>query len=188
LPRTFGIITLYTPEIKSWAAHTTAKISNYAKEQEYGYICERHLDYKRHPSWSKVLAMSKHLEHFDWLCWMDADMVIQNEDFKLDSLIDQNFDIIAIREEMWAKAINMGLFFMKNSPWCHDFIKQWYEHDIGGEFWEQSSFNDLYEGIKNHVKIIPQRPLAPFPEIYQEGDFLIHYAAYHKQELCRLLT
>ncbi|GBG91593.1 hypothetical protein CBR_g52629 [Chara braunii] len=61
----------------------------YVRRHGYDYIdASDILDRRRPPSWSKILAVQKHLGHYDWVFWTDADSVVTNPDITLQQVID----------------------------------------------------------------------------------------------------
>lgn len=63
----------------------------YCKKHNYDlFLYHKSLDPSRHPAWSKILAVEKHIGDYKWLLWIDSDALIMNSNIKIESLIDQN--------------------------------------------------------------------------------------------------
>lgn len=134
------------------------------------------LDAARPPSWSKILAVRKHLPNFDWVFWNDVDSLVTNPEISLDVIIKSVVgnrghsdmpDLIITKD---VTGVNAGMFFFRNTEWSMQFLDLW---------WNQTSFirpfgqmksgdNDALkyliqampeEEFKQHV-IIPQMQCA----------------------------
>ncbi|KAH7288561.1 hypothetical protein KP509_31G031500 [Ceratopteris richardii] len=111
---------------------------SYAKRHGYDFIdASSLLDRSRPPSWSKILAVRKHLPHYDWVFWNDADSLVTNPTIALDDIIDsivgsidfENMPDFIVTEDV--TGINAGMFFFRNSTWSIHFLDRW---------WNQTSF------------------------------------------------
>ena len=131
-----------------------------------------------HPSWSKILYLIKHLRDFDWLVWTDADTYIVNSDIKLESFIKDGKEfIIQCDTEGNYTAINAGVIFVKNSQFCYNLLKIWWEthtmemcRSLNNDEWEQlglkyligqkgEKYQDIIDVIlddKTGFNVIPQ--------------------------------
>eukprot|EP00981_Chlorochromonas_danica_P008087 scaffold1962_cov180-Ochromonas_danica.AAC.22 len=100
--------------------------------QEY---CTRHnytllnakdlVDTNRPISWSKLLAMNYHLSTglYDYLFYIDMDIVIMNYDIPLEKFIemdDYQHDIILTEDR---SGPNFGVWLAKNTPWTSWFLQ-----------------------------------------------------------------
>ncbi|KAJ7522961.1 hypothetical protein O6H91_18G032800 [Diphasiastrum complanatum] len=122
-----GLVDLVTPNKKS-----------YVQRHGYDFIdASDLLDKSRPPSWSKILAVRKHLANFDWIFWTDADSLVTNPSIALEDIIgsivgNANFedmpDLIVTED---VTGVNAGMFFVKNSKWSEVFLDIW---------WNQTSF------------------------------------------------
>ena len=87
------------------------------------------LDKTRPPSWSKIKAVQRLLQHenCDWVFWMDADTVIMNSDIRIESFLplpDAKGDLLIAHEG--AKGYNAGAWIVRNSPWTLEFLQTWW--------------------------------------------------------------
>ena len=106
----------------------------------------------------------KYLSDFDYLIWIDADILIMNSEIQLEQFIEkyENFDIICGSD--W-KMINTGVLFIKNTEFSKEFLQKVYDNEFDPEEdkhqrylnWEQVSFinlNDLnYMDCKNRIHV-----------------------------------
>jgi len=144
--------------------------------QKHGYAIELHtqiLDPSRHPSWSKIPALKLSLSNntYDYVVWMDDDIVITNPDISLAHFIDKhNFrkskSCVLVSSDMPNEPstfMNCGIFFTKgnyamttgllDAAWTYaesnPIIKQHCS-------WEQEAFNFLYRfGDREAFTIVP---------------------------------
>ena len=89
-------------------------------------------------SWSKSLALLKHLRHYDYIMFHDADAMFVNHSYSIENFIREYFptnasvvmqsDCYDNDEKMgcWNRAgANTGLIIVKNSPTGFDILKEW---------------------------------------------------------------
>lgn len=163
----------------------------YCKKHKYDlFIYHESLDTSRHPAWSKILAIQKHLADYKWILWIDSDALIMNHNVKIESLIDNKYDFIVSPGVHFR--CNTGIFLIKNSEWSNWFLKTVYEQT---QFiypqccWEQDAINYLYDSnpeVTKKFKIILPKFLNTHPNDYKDfvfksstkykkGDFIIHF-------------
>lgn len=160
--------------------------------EAFGILEERPLE----AAWTKVALISQFLEEYDWVFWSDADSAILDLNRRLEEFLDPDYDIIAcdIRPDdleigpmKKEQELNTGEVFYKNSErtksllfetWlCHStvtpgaFEQQWINQTLHRNGWEES------------VKVYPQKAFNTPPELFTEGDFIMHLYGYHGKEL-----
>src|SRR3989339_1015040 len=162
----------------------------YCKKHGYDFICpEECLDLSRPIPWSKILLIEKtlHESNYKWVFWTDADSLIMNLDIKLETLIDEDYDMIIGTD---LNGVNSGNFFIKNSSWSLELLSDIYSHTecIDHPFWEQQGLMLELEKnpdkFLNKMKIVPQQLFNSYPfeiagsclgSFYQIGDFIVHF-------------
>ncbi|EFJ20553.1 hypothetical protein SELMODRAFT_443878 [Selaginella moellendorffii] len=95
------------------------------------------LDRSRPPSWSKILAVRKHLASYEWVFWNDADSLVTNPTISLEDIVNsvvgdvefQDMPDFIVTEDV--TGVNAGMFFFRNSEWSQQFLELW---------WNQTSF------------------------------------------------
>lgn len=98
----------------------------YCRLHNYTMINAKDLiDTSRPISWSKLIAMEHHFatQQFDYLFYIDMDMVIMDMSVPLERFIeadDYQHDIIITRD--W-NGINFGVWIAKNTPWTRWFLR-----------------------------------------------------------------
>jgi galactosyl transferase GMA12/MNN10 family len=189
------LLSLYTPGYAP-GPYSEKNKREYAKKHGYDLnTYHQTLDASRPPSWSKILAIQKHLHESKWIFWSDADSLIMNSDIKLESLIDNKFDLIITREAT-GKDLNCGVFLIKNSSWSRQLLKNIYAQAqfINDPLWEQSALRHLLKtnpSLYKNIKILPQRAMNSHISEkggeYKPGDFIIHlYGPVDKANLIKV--
>jgi hypothetical protein len=136
--------------------------------------------------WVKIPALMSALPEFDWVVWMDVDLLVMNQAVRLEKFFDATVDLIGSHDAIgW----NNGVFFLRNTPWSMSFLKTWAE--IGRRYNghpspEQSALvHLLYREPKDKWKCVGQKAFnsylydlyedLSYPEgQYCPGDFILH--------------
>lgn len=266
-----AICTLYTPDFEDFAKYTTLNIRNYCNMHGYDYIeqTEKFMDLSPkypHIHWNKYLLLKKVLntyntdhsndlsltkvDHsnklipkYDWVIWMDCDVVITNKNIRFEDIInDTSFnkssdvftvgttsetvikaiqadqtdkinankqsiiglqtllynninnneiDIIVTKEESGCYVINPGIMLVRNSEWSRKFLDDWFNKgELPNALWrDQDTFHYFYitsEEVRSHIKVLKQKVMNSFPNIFTDGDFILHYAGRDRRDLRRL--
>jgi hypothetical protein len=187
-----AIISLYDARYKSIGRYSDLNKMAYAIKHGYTFIAYHDvLDTKRFAPWSKLLALKQQLDAFDWLFWSDADSLIMNNTVKLESLIDESYDII-ITKEAATGVLNTGSWLIKSSAWSKKFLTKMIttdQLDLTQGRYDQAAFAYFYlhdPSIQSHIKILPQRAmnscLNQTGGKYQPGDFIIHFFNHFKEK------
>lgn len=198
------IVTLYDKNYNDLANLSIPNKLDYAKKHGYDVIYFNDiLDKDRPAQWSKVKAIEYALkQNYDWVWWIDIDALIMEFDIMLESIIDNNFDIIFTSNKY--SYLSNGSSFFKNSKLTFDFLSDCYNLEldclknvnINIFDHEQQSMRELLlneEKYKNKIKLIDERccnsycltenkeVLSAYPNwnnesnIYQKGDFVIQF-------------
>lgn len=101
----------------------------YAKKHGYTIVDNSPLlDQSRPPAWSKILAVQAMMKNYNchWVMWLDADVVIMNSSIKLESIIPQekHIDLLVTTDRKFTA--NSGSWIIRNSPWGHQFLTEWW--------------------------------------------------------------
>lgn len=161
----------------------------YCKKHDYDFIEDESIhDESKTIPWSKIPLILKYINNFDYIVWVDADMLIMNPNITIESFIDKYPDHDIICGNDW-KMINTGFMIIKNS----DFSKQFYqavfdniynpEDDKQGRYnnHEQGSFINLHDrnhmNCNDHIKVTSPRDMNSYWFNFHPGDFILHFAA-----------
>ncbi|KAI8146950.1 galactosyl transferase GMA12/MNN10 family-domain-containing protein [Fennellomyces sp. T-0311] len=146
--------------------------------------------------WGKIDAVQNVLPHYDWIFWTDMDCVIMDSNRSLRDLLndlraqypggvrafDKNVDLIVSRPPR-DPMLNAGVFFMRNSEWSMQFLKEvqesteWYNKRPA---YEQGAMAEVSNKTRHQPHVYLLYPdvhtFNTFPQFYQPGDFIVHYA------------
>lgn len=164
--------------------------NNYPLITEGSYIIEG-----RDCMWNKIPLIRKTMEeNYDYIVWIDGDMMIMNNDFKLESLIELylgNKDMMLSIDS--GNQINTGFWVFRNNSYNKkilDLIENL--PDIAGLYHEQGVFNNFYEknlyDIRSRSRIlgeIEQRLFNGTMYTFVDGDFLIHFLGIRNLKILR---
>ncbi len=174
---------------------------SYCRLHGYEFVSYKFGKLDRTPHWGRVLGIKKHIKDFDWIFYLDTDLVIMNKRIKVENFIDENYNLI-----MGFKGhISTSGMLIRNCDWTMKFLDDWWEtrdyidkpynhigedhgacdHD-GGMYYEQSAVHFLYDNVKEYrdkIKVVPRNyfnsiiKITPKFEVnnYNSGDFIIHF-------------
>ena len=175
-------------DYKKWTKYSQKNKELYCQKYNYTFIeDDSAYDEARPIAWSKLLLILKYLPDYDYIVWIDADILIMNNEITLESFIDKykEFDIIC---GSCSRMFNTGFLLIKNTSFCKKFLRDVFdnvydpESDANERYmnWEQGSFINLYD--KNHlesqtkIKVTNHRELNSYWANYYYGDFVLHGA------------
>ncbi|MDC3332964.1 DUF273 domain-containing protein, partial [bacterium] len=181
-----GVCTLTVgDEFKKGSSICIESIQHYCQKHSYTYINDETIaDSEREPYWNKVLLLEKYIDEYDYLVWIDADMLIMNPEWTLESLI---VNYMCNKDMMLAidcgDQINTGCWFVRNTDYSKMIFKLIYNlPEVCGNFHEQGVLNILHErniaNFRNHSMIfheVESRIINATLSTYHNGDFLIHF-------------
>lgn len=171
---------------------------HYAEKHDYAFVA-RSREFaqqairpdQRRTVWGKIDVIQKVLPKYEWLFWLDMDAVILNDNLAIEELfkaleakhnLNNNIDFIVVRPGT-DKMINAGVFLIKNTPWSFQFLNEiqakveWYKQ---GPSYEQGAMWDVMRQPEHAHKILfldrENHIFNTFPQLYEEGDFVVHFA------------
>jgi len=168
---------------------------NYAAQHDYPIYVLEHPLTTQQAYWSKIYWLQEIIvgelaktpeERLEWLLWHDADTVILNSAWKLESFLPPampEIDFILTKD---FNGLNNGVFFIKVSATAAEYLSlvaayHHYKPDVE-LFWpEQVAMQlTLNETVEYHHRVVymPQRFFDVYPGEAQPGDFLVHFAGY----------
>ncbi|KAF9384290.1 hypothetical protein CPB97_005807 [Podila verticillata] len=141
--------------------------------------------------WGKIGAIQKVLPHYEWLFWMDMDAIVADLDKDLRDIIkfaeenhthkEQELSLIVAQPKR-DSMLNAGVMLIKNTDWSRRFLSEvqtrstWY-HTRSFEqaaIWEVMTEDKWAPGVYNYAR--DDHTMNTFPKVYEEGDFVIHFA------------
>ena len=160
----------------------------YCEKYSYNFIEDETVyDDSRAIPWSKLHLILKYLPEYDYIVWVDADILIMNNEITLESIIEKykEFDIIC---GSCPRMINTGFLFIKNTEFSKDFLQKVFTNEYDPnedpheryQNWEQGSFINLWDkdflDCKSKIKVTEPREINSYWINYHYGDFVLHGA------------
>jgi hypothetical protein len=207
-----AFVTLFDGNYQELAKYSIPNKIAYAKKNNYDfYYFDNIIDSSKPPQWNKILAIQKILEKgiYDWVWWIDIDSLILNFDIKLESIIDENYEMIFTQNTY--SYISSGSCFFKNTDLVKNFLvdvyylRKDYLKDLNINIFdhEQQAIRLILqkdETYKNITKLIHERVCNSYcptknPDVlyyypnwnnddnlYQPNDFLIQFCGRNMEE------
>lgn len=205
-----AIVTLFDDYYKDLAEISLEDKIEYARKHNYNFIYfSNKIDPNRPAQWSKIKSIEYVLKDYEWVWWIDIDALIINKDIKIESIIDDNFDIILTENKY--SFISNGSSFFKNTQFTKKFLKECYDLeldilkdvDIQTFDHEQKPMRILIQSIPEYakkIKLIKERVCNSFwytnnktvldsypnwnndENIFKPGDFVVNFCGRDKNE------
>lgn len=185
---------------KELAKLTMPSKQEYAKLHGYDFYVREDSNPERAVGWTKIdIALDK-IESYDWMLYVECDAMIMNQTIRLESLIDNNYDIIIANSKYRSDytGINTGVILVKCSQWSKDFLKS-----LNGspEFFNSNWFEQgaIIQAVRNdevrsHFKLVDNRLLNSYhhqdtpDDNFVLGDFICHAAGISNESRQALFT
>jgi hypothetical protein len=196
-----AVISIQTPEIYCYSKYTSVINKSYCDKYRYEYIQYNHsLDTTRPIPWSKIIAIKKHIEDFDWIYWIDADAIFFNHDLKIEDHINDQYNLIISNacSDNWVNThykedpeflnVNTGSFLLRGkNTWSETLLTTIYTQTkrINHHWWENQGFADVYlennPVINSKINIVKQSILNGFENTfygyeYFPEQYILHWA------------
>jgi hypothetical protein len=179
----------------------------YAEKHGYRYIQggEEYWDRRKPTAWSKIpflLSVCADVPE-DTLIWQsDADVLITNPELTIENvmvpLLPEGKDMLLTLDA--CGTINSGNILLRNTVWTRDFLGRVY---LQTQFtyhiwWEQAAIVSLYESnpndkrmievTRNHKAFNAYLRGLPGEPLWEQGDFLVHFAGVYNPKDMEELT
>lgn len=184
-----GLCTLTIGEAyKERTKWTTVNKKSYCKRHGYDFIEDESIWDKSKPiPWSKILLLLKYLEQYDYIVWIDADILIMNMDIKIETFINRYPEYDQITGSDW-KMQNTGVWIIKNTMFSKLFLKEVWDNVYDEKSdpkerymnWEQGSVINLMDrnfmNCKDKIKVTYPEEMNSYWFNYFPGHFVLHFA------------
>jgi hypothetical protein len=184
------------PSFKTIGEITRQSKEEYCKIHGYDfYLKDKDFDKSWTPRSERINILINNIDNYDWIWYLDADVMIMNQTIKIENLIDDNYDLIIAKTRTEGLIeINDGSMLVKKSKWSKNFlnhIKSVAETSSNPWPCQQAIIDYInithIEEAKKHIKIVPLRFFNSYyhswhpNDNYQHGDFTIHLAGRSNQ-------
>ncbi|KND61989.1 Large exoprotein involved in heme utilization or adhesion [Candidatus Burkholderia verschuerenii] len=183
-----AIVTLYTPNVASYGRIAEANFRRYCERHGYTLYVHREIpahlnDGKTAGNWLKPALLREYLPHHEWTFWVDADVLFNDMDRRLESIVDGRDAVFARDVGNWW--FNSGIMGFRRTQPSYDAFH--YLLDDCAKLDDKSSVyankgDQFYFGrqFSQHPDWDPAR-VSSFiewntPWIYRRPDsFMVHY-------------
>jgi len=193
-------IVTFSNFIKSNSIYENAinELYQYAKIHNYDlYIDKNNYNTDREIYYMKTNTIIKYLMKFldektyDWIFWVDSDVLIVNPNIKLETflppLINDEIHLIISKDD---NGLNAGIFFLRVHTWSLSFMMRssvytYYNKPRLLFYSDQASMNNVLvenESDKEHYILVPQKWFNMYLNKVEPGYFLIHFAGIVSKE------
>lgn len=141
----YGRIALYSVANPSFLAKHESAIASkqcYCLLRGYTFVLDTYEPsyHGRSPHWTRIPGLSRLLPHFDWVLYLDADILVTNSSVQIESFLDRVLSIFSFSDSEGNAAkrtapflvvqdgyeINSGAFLMRRSPETVQFLDTWW--------------------------------------------------------------
>jgi hypothetical protein len=177
-------------EYKKTISHCIKSQEEHALKHGYTRITDESVFVtERDATWSKIPLIKKYLPEYDYIMWIDGDVLITNQDRKIEQFISLIAEdkFLLIGHDF--QGLNAGVFIIRNCPLALDFLSDaWERPELSRVlFHEQTAMTDLLATPKyqGRAQIIPHKFISIMnaydyrmdPRVHWlPGDFCIHFA------------
>jgi len=183
-------------KITHWA---TMNKKSYCQRHGYDFIDDESIWDKSKPiPWSKILLLLKYIEKYDYIVWIDADILIMNMDIKIETFIERYSNYDQISGSDW-KMQNTGVWIIKNTDFSKRFLSEvWInvydeKSDPKERYmnWEQGSVINLMDrnvlNCKEKIKVTYPEEMNSYWFNYFPSHFVLHFAGVRGDDLENLI-
>ena len=167
---------------------TTINKKNYCLRHGYTFIDDESIWDKSKPiPWSKIILLLKYLADFDYIVWIDADILIMNMEIKIETFIKRYPGYDQITGSDW-KMQNTGVWIIKNTEFSKRFLENVWSNVYDEKSdprerymnWEQGSVIHLMDNnvlnCKEKIKVTYPEEMNSYWFNYFPGHFVLHFA------------
>ncbi len=183
-----AIVMLYTPNIAQYGRIAEANIRQYCKRHGYTLYVHRDVpprlnDGKTSANWHKAALLHAYLPHHQWVFWLDADVLINDMNRRLEPLTRERDTVLARDIGTWA--FNSGIMGFQRNQQNYDALARVIERcrnlddrsHIYANQGDQYYFIDVFHSLPDFdsTRIYDFIELNT-PWVYRRPDsFMVHY-------------
>jgi hypothetical protein len=141
------ICSLALGDYRSLLSRSALSFERYAERWGWDLILSTEdLTGGRPASWAKIGLLQALLEEYEWVLWLDADVVIVDFDADVSAEIEPDKDLYLV-EHPWLGqyTANAGVMLLRSCAWSRDFLRDVWalERYIEHPWWENAAVLDL---------------------------------------------
>jgi len=195
-------IVMYSDRVKPNSIDENAVSEFYQYAQIYGYGFEfynKKFDTERSSHFMKLNAMTDSMfralkeENYDWLFWVDSDVVITNPNIRLEAFLpNENMSRVNFIVSDDHNGLSSGSYFLKVHSWSLNYLMRaisYPYHNINHLIYnyDQSALNNVLlesNDESEHYIVVPQKFFNSYPEGERTiGSFLVHFSGFSNKDV-----
>ncbi len=142
--RPVGVFSLATDDWIPLRDLTWPSLRGWAERHGYTFHGETQAEPGRHPSWSKIPLLRRHLDRFEWLLWIDADAIIGSPELDLRPYMFPDADMVIAADDI--SGVNCGVMLFRSCEATAKLLDMIWNtspdvHNSG--WWEQESLRRI---------------------------------------------
>ena len=151
-----AICMFYDDKIKEFSDINRSINAIYCKKHNIDLIVSNKIkNPHRKPHWERIYLILEHLSKYDYMVWIDSDAFFYENSKHIMEIIKEHDTPFIFSRDRGSSCpkpplnigINSGVFIVKNSQYCIDFLKKWgYDEDIHNYALEMKRWHDQ-EGL-----------------------------------------
>lgn len=152
---------------------------SYAEKNGYDF-CLKNFNFNikgRHFHFEKQLFLLSIIDNYDWVLYLDADAFVTNPGILVESLIDDDYDLIMAPGN--TRLFNAGVMLLKNTENTKKLLRGTLNSAIVDS--DNNAMIECYRRLKEvKLKLIPRKSLNSYGGDktfeWESGDFIMHMA------------
>ncbi len=161
-PSKRAICSMGTGPYRDLLARTAVSFEHYARRWGWDLVLSTEdLSGERPAPWGKVPLIRGLLDEYDWILWLDADVVVVGMDADIAAEIEDGKDLYLV-EHAWSGeyTANSGVCLLRSSDWARAFLDEVWrsEHHVDHGWWENAAVLELLG-----YSLRPARLVEPTP-------------------------
>ena len=140
------ICSLATGDYRSLLSRSALSFERYAERWGWDLVLSTEdLADGRPAPWAKIPLLRSLLDEYEWVLWLDADVVIVDLDADIGEEIQDDKDLYLVEHGLTQFTANSGVVLLRSCAWCRAFLDevwalgQYAEH----QWWENAAVLDL---------------------------------------------
>ncbi len=183
-----ALVTLYTPNAETFARIAEHNFRRYSERHGYTLYVHRdvpqELGIKASGNWFKPWLLDGYLQHHDWVFWLDADLLIADQERPLEPLLEGRDVVVAHDVGQWY--FNSGVMGFRKTEKNFQALRRLMEKiaalDNKSELYasggDQHFFIEALEhfGLVGKGVVLDQVAINTYWEYRRPDSFIVHYA------------
>lgn len=163
-------------DFKEYWEYVHPTVDRYCRKFDFDFklIKSKLGEKERSGQWTKIPALLSYIDQYDWLVWIDADIMIMNHAMNIRDHIDDRFDLIITSFNNSEKYdVNTGFFMLRSCEWSKKFLKKvyygknYYTENPTEKFHEQSSMELFFEANHPNNNVLIREPALQEPTLHK---------------------